>query len=390
MKQEHGSQEIQQTQQQQQQLNQQLQSSQLIPKLWRPKSSKDIIHEFFAEHLKIPLAVNDSLEIELRLGRCELTKRKKGSDPNVYAKVLRDLSIQTPLIVGSNHPRIQNKLKMLSSTSLSEVKHVFNPQISESLFMSRLEYISKNNQHSGRRLDFSIDFIPENRDRNVDIGRFTMDIENGTFQNLIKKNKMNLDFIHQGLDFRISGSVEETHNLTREEFQRKIGLCKVTYARVKIRQTFRFQFLEFSFTRVYELKVQNQPLINQLQLIFKKDTPQTSEQMKSQALFTMIQAGVEPIHEIEVELVDVAFLKNLMDSDYFGFTRIVDRYLRNAEILYSWPDEFANAGYRQNFDKDKIEFPMLGGYLETISHKRLDLKKKNQAGGAEVNGVSLD
>jgi hypothetical protein len=237
---------------------------------------------------------------------------------------------------------------MLSNSSLSEVKHAFNPRISETLFMSRLEYIQKNKQHTGHRLDFSIDFIPDSRG-DSNLGRFTMDIENGTFENLVKSNKTNLDFIHQGLDFRISGAFEKPTPLTKVEFTRKLGLCKVNYARVKVRQTFRFQFLEFSFTRVYELRKDKQPLINQLMLIFKKDSPQTKEEMKSQALFTMIQARIDPIHEIEIELVDVAYLRTLLHKDFFGFTRVVDRYLRNAEILYSWPDDFAYDGYRKNF-----------------------------------------
>jgi hypothetical protein len=314
-------------------LQQQLQTSQLIPKWWRPKSSRDLIHEFFAEHLKVAAPEGQKLEIEIRLGRSEFIKRKKGSNPQVYAKVFRDLSIQTPLIIGSNHPRIQGKLKMISNTSLSEVKHVFNSRISETLFMSRLEYIQRSKQHQGCRLDFTIDFIPENKDRSRNLGRYTMDIENGKFKNLIKHNKTNLDMIHQGLDFRVSGAWEEEHDLQKSEFTRKLGLLKVNYARVKVRQTFRFQFLEFSFTRVYELRRDKQALINQLMLIFKRDTPQTSEQMKSQALFTMLQGGIEPIHEIEIELIDVPFMKNLMEKDYFGFTRVVDRYLRNAEIL---------------------------------------------------------
>jgi len=125
--------------------------------------------------------------------------------------------------------------------------------------MSRLDYIKKSKQHQGVRLDFTIDFIPESKDRNNNLGRFTMDIENGTFSNLIKHNKSNLDIIHQGLDFRISGAWEEKTNLEKKEFVRKLGLCKVTFARVKVRQTFRFQFLEFSFTRVYELRKNNQP-----------------------------------------------------------------------------------------------------------------------------------
>lgn len=69
--------------------------------------------------------------------------------------------------------------------------------------------------------------------------------------------------------------------MKKEEFERKLGLAKVTFARVKVRQTFRFQFLEFSFTRVYELKKDKIPLINQLQLIFKRDVPQTKEQIKT-------------------------------------------------------------------------------------------------------------
>ncbi len=176
----------------------------------------------------------------MRLGKCEFVKGKKGCDPNMYAKTLRDLSIQTPLIVGSNNKRIQNKLKMASTSSLGEVRHVFNPRISETLFMSRLDFVERNQQYSEKRLDFSIDFIPENRNRDSDLGRYTMDIENGTYQNLIKKNKNNVDIIHQGLDFRISAAFEETHDLERSDFMRKLGLLRITFARVKVRQTFRF------------------------------------------------------------------------------------------------------------------------------------------------------
>jgi hypothetical protein len=70
---------------------------------------------------------------------------------------------------------------MLSTSSLNEIKHFFDPKIRETMFMSRLEFIQKSKQFSEKRLDFSIDFIPESRDRNNDLGRFTMDIENGTF-----------------------------------------------------------------------------------------------------------------------------------------------------------------------------------------------------------------
>lgn len=99
---------------------------------------------------------------------------------------------------------------MSSNSSLHEVKHVFDPKIRETMFMSRLDYVQKSKQFSERRLDFSIDFIPENRDRSNDLGRFTMDIENGTFQNLVKKDKTNLDLVHQGMDFRVSAAVEKS------------------------------------------------------------------------------------------------------------------------------------------------------------------------------------
>lgn len=299
----------------------------------------------------------------------QFVQRAKGADPNMYTKTLRDLSIQTPLIVGSNHPIIQNKLKMMSSTALNEVKHIFDPKIRETMFMSRLEYIQKSKQFSEKRLDFSIDFIPESRDKNNDLGRFTMDIENGTFQNLVKRDKTNLDLIHQGMDFRISAAMEKSQSLKKEEFERKLGLSKVSFARVKIRQTFRFQFLEFSFTRVYELKKDRLPLINQLQLIFKRDVPQTKEQIKAQALYVMMHGEIAPVHEIEIELVDVAYLKTLLDTNYLHFTKIVDRIMANAEVLYSWPDQFAYTGYKGFFDPQRTEMPVIGCYLDQISGK---------------------
>ena len=199
-----------------------------------------MIYDFFAHSLSQAQGENEQIEIEVRLGRNDFYSRQKGADPNVYGKIIRDLSIQTPIIVGSSHEAIQKKLKMASNSSLYELKHVFDPKIRESMFMSRLDYVQKSKQFSERRLDFSIDFIPENRDRGTDLGRFTMDIENGTFQNLVKNNKTNLDVVHQGMDFRISAAVEKAQDLKKEEFERKLGLSKVTFARLKVRQTFRF------------------------------------------------------------------------------------------------------------------------------------------------------
>jgi len=79
--------------QQLEQLKKQSQASHLIPKYWRPKSSRDLIHEFFYEHLSQKVEGNKQLELEIRLGKSYFRKRKKGINPNNYAKMFRDLSI---------------------------------------------------------------------------------------------------------------------------------------------------------------------------------------------------------------------------------------------------------------------------------------------------------
>jgi len=83
----------------------------------------------------------------------------------------------------------------------------------------------------------------------------------------------------------------------------------------------------------------------------------------------MMQGDIAPVHEIELELVDVPYLKSLLDTNYFHFTKIVDRILTNAEVLYSWPDQFAYAGYKNYFDPERTELPLIGCYLDQISER---------------------
>lgn len=352
-------------------------TSHLIPKQWRPQGSKELIYTYIGSHLQ-SLREGRNLEIELRLGSCDF-KQKNRVNANSYAKAVRDLSIQNPLIIGCTYSPLKKKFRMKSNTFLKEIGHRFNPKIQESLFMSRLELLKKfeNNvkkeeQETGKLLDnritshndFSIDFLPENKSRHL--GRFTFDIQNLKYINTAKEDKTNVDIIHQGIDYRISAAYERNQELERQEFLRKIGLIGCKFARVKARTSFRFQFLEFSFTRTYEISDRSQ--LNHLMYIAKKDIPENPEELKTLALSFMIRNQVPVGHEIEIEVVDVPFLLGIMKKDYFGFTRLVDRMLRNAEILSSYPDEFSQADYRRLFEGEKgqLEFPVIGEYLNRI------------------------
>lgn len=147
---------------------------------------------------------------------------------------------------------------MNSNTFLKEIGHRFNPKIHESLFMSRLQLLEKMEKnvkeveettgkiaenHISSHKDFSIDFMPDNKNKHL--GRFTFDIENLEYINTVKEDKTNVDIIHQGIDYRISAAYEKVEKLERSEFLRKIGLIGCKFARLKVRKTFRFQFLNF-------------------------------------------------------------------------------------------------------------------------------------------------
>jgi hypothetical protein len=336
-------------------------SSHFIPKIWRPQGTRDFIYFFFADHLNTKSEKH--LEIEIRLGRFTLVPNKR-VNPDQYAKMMRDISVQNPVIVGCTYQPIKKKLGMKSNTFLKEVSHRFSPQVPEGLFMSRLQLIKRSKNFSEIRKDFTIDYIPSRK--NAHLGRFTFDIENGKYLNTIKDGKSNIDIMHQGLDYRISSAFENVTELKREEFVRKLGLIGVNYARVKIRSTFRFQFLEFSFTRVFEAS--QKANINQLMFLVKKDLPADTEELKSQALSFMHTAGFKPTNEIEIEVVDVPFLVGLLKGNYMGLCQIIDRYMRNAEILLSFPDEFSYKDYRERFGKgNNVEFPLIGEYLNENS-----------------------
>lgn len=94
--------------------------------------------------------------------------------------------------------------------------------------------------------------------------------------------------------------------------------------------------------------------------------------LKSAILGFMMKNKIQTGHEIEVEVVDVGFLQGIMNKDYFGFTKLVDRMLRNVEILSGFPDEFTLSDYKGLFEKrgeesERLEFPVIGEYLNSIA-----------------------
>lgn len=355
-------------------------TSHIIPKQWRPQGSRELIHNYIANYLQSSKE-GRNLEIELRLGICEF-KQKNRVNAGAYGKAVRDLSTQNPLIIGCTYNDLKRKFRMDSNTFLKEIGHKFNPKINESLFMSRLQLLEKLEMNTAEieketgqippnrvtsHQDFSIDFLPNHK--NSHLGRFTFDLENMKYLSTVKEDKTNVDIIHQGIDYRISAAYEKEDHLDRGEFLRKIGLIGTKFARLKIRKTFRFQFMEFSFTRIFEISEQSQ--LNFLMFLAKKDVPENIEELKSEALAFMIRNRVPTGHEIEVEVVDVDFLRDQLKRDYFGFTRLVDRMLRNVEILSSYPDEFAQVDYKNIFEEEKgeggdIEYPVIGEYLNSV------------------------
>lgn len=336
----------------------------LLGKHWRPLTAKEVVCIFIAEHIGQD-DPSRNLEIELRLGTFQLRPIKRVNVDSVY-KTLHFLSLQNPVIVGSTDPKVQQMLNMKSNCYIPDVSHRFNPSVSETFFLSRVQSILEQKRFISEKKEFTIDFFPaKNKD---ELGRFTFDLENLCFLNTVKEGKHNIDLIHQGLCYRIGSAQEKVTELSKQDFIKSLNLYGVGFGRIKIRRSFRFQFMEFSFTKTFELK--DRPRLNEIQYIAKRDVQDDGEALKSICLSFMEKEHVVANHEIELEIVDVPFVRELLKSDYIGFSKVVERFLRNAECLYNYPDEYHMQHYKGLFtEEDSVEFPLYGEYLNTINRK---------------------
>ena len=237
----------------------------------------------------------------------------------------------------------------------------------------------------------TIDFITKTGNRSIGLSkRLTANITDGKFYITNKINKTNLDYMHQRVDQRISGAIEETTEISREEFKNeyKKGLFM---ARIKYRHQFRFQFWVYEFTKVYELK--DQPIIKKIQFLLNKEYD--SESMNS----VLIQAlkDVPETLETEIEICDEDYQIGLYKQSKEQFDRAVMRFIRNAEMFFQFKYEGYFEDYRQLFENlekiekiennsaskdprvvDKkedniaIQYPIIGGkYLDSIKKIKL-------------------
>lgn len=250
---------------------------------------------------------------------------------------------------------------------IPDVSHRFKPNVSETFFMSRIQTIENQKHFSSKKLEFTIDFFPaKHKDK---IGRLTMDLQNGKYLKTLKEDKSSVDVMHQGLCYRIGVANEIVQDLTRKEFHDLVNRYGIGFSRVKIRRSFTFQYMEFSFTKTYEIS--DRVKLNEMLYIAKIDVPEDLEELKSKCLVFMEMDGSTMNHEVELEIIDINYLKNLLDKDYFGFCKVVERFMRNAEGLFSFPDEFHLEDYKQMFGEDNIEYPIIGEYMNEISKDKL-------------------
>lgn len=197
-----------------------------------------------------------------------------------------------------------------------------------------------------------------------------MDLDQIKYLQTIKSNKTNVDVMHQGLCYRVGSAQELDQELDRKTFLKKLNIYGVGFTRVKIRKNFRFEFMEFSFTKTFEIK--NQSKINEILYLAKIDTPDNLEVLKSQALcFVENNKDTDCTHEIELEIVDMDHFRDFLKrKDLYGFNSVVFRMLRNAEALYDFPDSFHLGDYKQTIgkgiDPNLVQTPLIGEYLNSL------------------------
>ena len=341
--------------------------NEFLPKTWRPHSSREKIYEFFFEYFKMKTENPKlNLEIEIRIGQFAFETRQGINGPTLEALV-RHLSLQHPIVIGTTHSEIKKTMgmKQANNTAIPYLGHRFNSRVNSDFFFERLDTVKLYKNFHENLDKFTIDFIPQKRKKKTN-ARLTFDLQSGKYLSSEKLYKENLDIMHQNLDYRVSASFENDTELDRKEFLRQINTNQIGLARVKLRKTFVFQFMEFSFTRCYE--VFDKALLKGVLYIVKKDVPEDFEILKGQCL-DYIQK-ISPAHELEVEILDTDFFIKHMEKDPFVVTKLIDRFIRNAENMANWPDKFNFADYRSIFPQNiKVEVPEIGRYLNELKRR---------------------
>lgn len=363
--------------------------NQLIPKQRHLKDSMYYIREYFNHYMHLKqLHPTGNLEIESRVGNYTFHNSKQASGDAIRTSVLGQ-ALNGMVIVGTTLQSINNEL-IQPNPFYSQLKSGFDPKIPESFFFDRLMLMRNKRFIDGNDVIESSCFSIDLRGNSCGPGaRLTYDVDSDRYSFLRKDYKTNLDLCHSlamaPIQYRLSACLEFTEELTREAFVKKLIEHKINFCRVKLRKNFRYQFMEYSFTKIYELDEKNslsggkemiQMIVTLLQTL-KEETK--GDDFKSHIL-SKLEEKTAPQHELEVEIVDSNFLEQYYRSgDMLAFSNLVDRYIRNCETFYHYPDEFGQPDYREYFKSKgigQIQYPVAGRYLDSIFRSKHEVNKE--------------
>lgn len=325
-------------------------SNNIFPTPYRPADIKSFTYNYIAKKLMD----KKKIEIELRMGSFN------SEDP--YRRLKKhhyELSYQNPFIINST---VKEDKKFLESI-ISEFKYLnykFSPNLENKEFYRILELMDKFKKEGEiKKNEVLVDFLTSSKKR------FTWNLTKNEVAENTKKNKENIDFLHQGKEYRLSAA--EENFILIKDIEKLIKSHSFKYIRVKFRTHFYYQFMDFCFTKTISLS-KSYHIKYMVDLIKESFNQKFSYKENIKKLMAFINKNnLKKENEVEVEIIDEDYLKNLILNNIIGFRSCIDRLFRNFEILYLNKDvAFQNSNYAKFCKDEKLQvvFPVIGSYIE--------------------------
>ena len=327
-------------------------SNNIFPISYRPADVKSFTYNYIAKKLM----EKKNIEIELRMGYFYSEDSYRSLKKHHY-----ELSYQNPFIVNST---VKEDKKFLDSLvrDFKYLDYKFRPNLENKEFYRVLELMDKFKKEGEiKKNEVMVDFITSSKKR------FTWNLTKNEVAENTKKNKENIDFLHQGKEYRLS-SAEENFILIKD-IEKLVKSNTFKFIRVKFRTHYYYQFMDFCFTKTISLfkSYQIKYLVDLVTQSFSNKFSYNENIKKIMAFIN--KNNLKSENEVEVEIIDADYLKNLIVNNIIGFRSCIDRLFRNFEILYLNKDvAMQNSNYIKFCKNEGLQvvFPVIGSYLEKI------------------------
>mmetsp|Transcript_31213 Transcript_31213/g.36069 ORF Transcript_31213/g.36069 Transcript_31213/m.36069 type:complete len:352 (+) Transcript_31213:21-1076(+) len=344
----------------------------LIPRMFVDiVASVKPIEEFIRLCLGKKPEANQKIEIEAKLG---------------YAPRMDKLTAEQQQFLQANYRRDKDYVILDTTEKNLSVAHpnipVDKSQLREDFFRRALKYMEIENAKDPNKVVRPGTSGDESTLLLLDFSgyksRITYDCYKNKWTRSTKSERKNLDYSHRGNIIRITGSLEVNENVEEKD----IKFDEFNFIRVKLRDVFRFQFMEFSFTEVYELSLDSknidvsaffEKLVNE----FPKMLPYTRvlEVMKGVCGLRMTKGPALGKYEIECEIVEPELLMSALakPDDYSAF---VKRFLRCVDSVFQASRFIFTQISKEYLGFERTAEPEISHYLISIYKDHLLEKKK--------------